>query len=150
MKFKNIKKNPPAGGKDTKSPSNSRSNTEHFESLISKINSIKPLKLYGRILKVFVIFIFIIAVIIVGIDFRNNLQTKQKIDSQRETLTEDLNFWEDFMSKHKNYRDAYFQASILEYKLGDVTKAKMYVEKGLSLDPNSINGRKIKQIISGV
>jgi len=153
MKFKNIKKKK----ENTKSPSNSRTNPdfakassgkpEHFESLILKINSIKPLKLYGGILKFFVTFIFIIAVIIVGIDFRNNLQTKQRIDSQREVLTKDLNFWEDFISKHKNYRDAYFQASILEYKLGDITKAKMYVEKGLSLDPNSINGIRVEKFL---
>jgi tetratricopeptide (TPR) repeat protein len=143
MKFKNIKEKK----ENTKSPSNSRTNPERFESLVSKINLIKLLKLYREILKVFVILIFIIAVIIVGIDFQNNLQTKRRIDSQREALTKYLNFWEGFISKHKNYRDAYFQASILEYKLGNTVKAKMYVEKGLSLDPSSINGEKIKQFL---
>jgi len=83
----------------------------------------------------------------VGLDFQNNLQIKQNIDSQREVMDRDLNFWKDFISKHQNYRDAYFQASILEYRLGDTSKAKMYVEKGLSLDPNSKNGRKIEEFL---
>ena len=143
MKFKNLKKKI----KNTKSPSNSRTNPEYVKFLLPKINSVTMLKLYGGALKAFVVFIFIVAVIIVGLDFQNNLQIKQNIDSQREVMDRDLNFWKDFISKHQNYRDAYFQASILEYRLGDTSKAKMYVEKGLSLDPNSKNGRKIEEFL---
>jgi hypothetical protein len=62
-------------------------------------------------------------------------------------LENDLIFWQDFIAKHDNFRDAYFQASILEYKLGDITKAKMYNEKGLTLDPNSTDGRKIENLL---
>lgn len=136
MKFKNIKNTPPVSVKKNQSPSNSRSITE------------KLLKLYGGILKIFVVFIFIVAVVIVGYDFQKNLQIKQEVDLQREALAHDLNFWEDFISKQQNYRDAYFQASILEYKLGSTSKAKMYVEKGLSLDPNSQDGKKIEEFLS--
>ncbi len=143
MKFKNIKKK----AKDTKSPSNSRTITEKFSLGFPKINSIKLLKIYGGALKVFVIFIFTIAVAIVGYDFQQNLQVKQNIDSQRGVLTKDLSFWEKFISRHQNYRDAYFQASVLEYKLGNIYKAKMYVEKGLGLDPSSENGKRIEEFL---
>lgn len=134
--FKNANKNKKGNEKRSESPSNSRSITE------------KLLKLYGGTLKIFVVFIFIVAVIIVGYDFQRNLQIKQDIDSQRKALVSDLNFWEDFISKHQNYRDAYIQASILEYKLGNISKAKMYVEKGLSLDPNSQDGKKIEAFLN--
>ncbi len=147
MKFKNIKKNPPAGVKHTKSPSNSRNIAEHLQFSFPKFNSVKLLKLYREVLKVFVVFIFIVAVIIVGYDFQKNLQIKRNIDSQRETLIHDLNFWEEFISKHQNYKDAYFQASVLEYKLGNISKAKTYVEKGLSLDPNSEDGKKLEKLL---
>jgi hypothetical protein len=148
MKFINIKKNLPAGEKKEKSPSNSRRIPAFsFKFSLPKINSARLIKLYKRALKVFVVFIFILTAIIVGLDFRNNLQSKQKIDSQREVLTKDLNFWKDFIAKHQDYRDAYFQASVLEYRLGDISKARMYVEKGLSLDPNSEDGRKIEALL---
>jgi hypothetical protein len=62
-------------------------------------------------------------------------------------MAHDLNFWENFISKHQDYRDAYFQASILEYKLGDTSKAKMYAEKGLFLDPTSAEGKKLEQFL---
>jgi hypothetical protein len=148
MKFINIKKNSPAGGKKEKSPSNSRRIPAFFPKFsLPKFNSARLIKLYREALKVFVVFIFILTSIIVGLDFRNNLQEKQKIDLQREALTRELNFWKDFLAKHQNYRDAYLQASMLEYRLGDISKAKMYVQKGLSLDPNSENGRKIEALL---
>lgn len=149
MKFKNIKKKT----YKKKSPSNSRTIPESkgkssFKFSFPKINHITLIKAYGGVLKVFVVFIFIVAVVVVGYDLRNNLQMKQSIDSQRETLTKDLSFWEDFISKHKDYRDAYFQASILEYKLGNANKAKIYAEKGLSLDPNSEDGKRLQKFLA--
>lgn len=149
MKFKNIKKNKSGNERKNQSPSNSRAITvKNFKFSFPKIDSSKLLKLYREALKVFVIFIFIVAVIIVGYDFKKNLQIKQGVDSQREVLVKNLNFWENFISKNQNYPDAYFQASILEYKLGNISKAKIYVEKGLSLDPNSEDGREIEEFLN--
>lgn len=132
MKFKNIKKE----AKNAKSPSNSRIIPATF------------LTIYRLSLKVFIVFIFILAVVVVGLDLRENLKTRQEVDSQREKLTKELKFWEDFIDTHRDYRDAYFKASILEYKLGNTSKAKLYVEKGLSLDPNSEDGKKTEELLN--
>ncbi len=147
MKFKNIKKNPKASGKKKKSPSNSRTITEHFKLSFPKINSVILLKAYRGSLKVFIFFIFILAAIIVGLDLQQNIETKQKVDAQRSNMAKKLEFWESFIVKHKDYRDAYLQASVLQYQLGNMSKAKMYVEKGLVLDPNSQDGRKIEELL---
>ncbi len=144
MKFKNIKKK----AKKVKSPRNSRSITEVLRFKLPKLTHANFLKLYRGSLKVFVVFIFIVAVLVVGLDIDRNLQAKQGIDSQRKALLKDLSFWENFISKNQNYRDAYFQASILQYKLGNTPKAKMYAEKGLALDPNSENGLKIEEFLN--
>lgn len=146
MKFKNIKKKKYI----KKSPSNSRTITESksFKFAFPKISSFKLLKLYKGALKIFVIFTFVITAVIVGLDLQNNLQMKKNIDSQREILINELSFWEDFISEHQNYRDAYFQASILEYRLGNALKAKEYVGKGLALDPNSQEGKKIEKFLN--
>jgi hypothetical protein len=144
MKFKNIKKK----HYKKKSPSNSRSIPEHLDSSLPKNTSTKLIRIYRGVLKFFVVIIFIITAISVDLDLQNNLQEKQKIDLQREVLTRDLKFWKEFIAKNNNFVDAYFQASILEYKLGDISMAKMYVKKGLSLDPNSDNGRKIEKSLN--
>jgi hypothetical protein len=143
MKFKNLKKK----HCKNKLPSNSRINPEDSRSFLPKISSTRLLKLCGGILKLFVALIFAISVIIVSYDFQNNLQIKQDVDLQRENVSSQLSFWENFISQQQNYPDAYFQASILEYRLGNMFKAKMYAEKGLSLDPNSENGKKIEQLL---
>ena len=148
MKFKNIKKQ--KKGRYKKSPSNSRTipaKSTLPKLSLSKINLAELLRLRREALRVFVVLIFVLTAILVGVDFRNNFKAKQEIDSQRRILVKNLYFWEDFISKHENYRDAYLQASILEYKLGDSFKAKLYVKKGLALDPNSQDGMKIEQFL---
>lgn len=144
MKFKNIKKKV----YKKKSPSNSRSITDVLSFYFFKLDHVKCLGIYRESLKFFVAFIFIVAVVVVGLDFQSNLQIRRNIDSQREAVTRDLNYWEDFIFKQQNYRDAYFQASILEYRLGNTSKAKIYAEKGLSLDPNSPDGQKLKKFLA--
>lgn len=122
--------------------------SEAFKIFFPKLTPVGLLKIYSGSLKVFIVFIFIFAVIIVGVDLQRNIQIKQNIDRQRDSLIKELKFWEFFIAKHKDYRDAYFQASILEYKLGKITQAKIYAAKGLSLDPNSGDGKEIEDFLN--
>jgi hypothetical protein len=144
MKFKNVKKKI---YKKEKSPSNSRNITEQSKFSFLKINSADLLRFGGWTLKLFVFLVFIVAVIIVGYDLQRNIQMKEVVDSEREVLTKNLIFWEDFIATHSDYGDAYFQASVLEYKLGNVAKAKEYTEKGLGINPFSSDGRKLEQFL---
>ena len=140
MKYKIIKKR--------KFPSNFRVIIESFRFLFPKVSPVMLLKIYRGSLKVFIILIFLLTAVLVGIDLKKNISSKEDIDLQRISLTQELKFWEDFIAKHKDYRDAYLKAAILEYKLGNTSKARVYVEKSLSLDPNSENGRKIEKFLN--
>lgn len=115
--------------------------------LIPELNHQKIFTVYRRNLKIFTVLIFLLAVVVVGLDLQKNIQKKQTVDFERKKLMKELAFWEQFIHKHKDYKDAFFQASILEYRLGNVSSAKMYAEKGLSLDPNSENGKKIEEFL---
>lgn len=119
----------------------------HIYRLIPELNHPKLLKAYRRGLKFFTVCIFLLAVVVVGLDLQKNIQEKQIIDFERKNLTKELKFWESFIAKHEDFKDAYFQASILEYKLGNRKNAKMYAEKGLSLDPNAEDGRKLESFL---
>ncbi len=143
MKFKNIKKK----AKNTKSPSNSRTIPEPFKFPFPKFTATTFVRFYRGSLKFFIMIIFMSTATVVGLDLYNNLNTKQEIDSQRGKMMLELSFWKDFISERESYRDAYFQASILEYKLGNALQAKNYVKKGLALDPNSEDGRKIEELL---
>lgn len=99
-------------------------------------------------MKVFVVTLFLLALVNVVWELDRNIKEKQRIDLEREKVTRKLGFWKGFLEKHKDYRDAYFQVSVLEYKLGNKNEAKMNVEKGLNLDPNSKTGKEIEKFLN--
>ncbi len=121
---------------------------ESFRNHLLDLNRRKIFSVYRKSLKVFTVFIFIVAIIYLGIDLYNNTQEKKRVDVERERITKELNFWKSFISEHKDYRDAYFQAAILEYELGNKDLAKSYLKQGLALDPNSEKGRSIEKILT--
>lgn len=146
MKFKNIKKKHPH--KEKKSPRNYLSITEHFKISLPKLTPARLLKLYRGSLKIFIVIIFIFTTIIVALDLQENIEKKREIDTLRDQLEEELTYWKAFVSKSPNYRDAYFALAITEYKLGNTLNAKMYIKKGLDLDPNSENGKKLEEFLN--
>lgn len=114
----------------------------------SKLTRQKVFRVYKKTLKIFTVFIFIIAIIYLGFDLYRNTQEKKRIDFEREKISKELDFWKSFIAEHNDYRDAYFQASILEYKLGNTDLSKLYLSQGLAVDPNSENGKKIEDFIN--
>lgn len=106
-------------------------------------------RVYRRFLKGFISILFILVIILVWYDLSKNIEQKRVIDKEREKLTNELKFWDNFLAKNKGYRDAYFQASIVEYKLGDSDKARDYVKMGLALDQNSEEGKNILKFLNG-
>lgn len=108
----------------------------------------KVFNIYRQSLKTFTIFIFIIAIIVLGLDLYKNIQEKKRIDFEREKINKEINFWQSFVSKHQDYRDAYLQLAILEYRLRDINKARFYLDKSLAIDPNFEKGRELENALS--
>ncbi len=70
------------------------------------------------------------------------------VKSQRSQLEKQIVYWENVVAGHKNYRDAYFTLALLEYKLGNNVKARMYLDKTFYIDPNFEEGRKLEQLLN--
>lgn len=68
----------------------------------------------------------------------------ERVLMQREKLTEDLKLWENIAAKYPGYRDAYFQAATIAYRLGDTGKEKELLAKTLQLDPNFMPARDLE------
>ncbi|GEM_PF-1589575 len=91
----------------------------------------------SRIVIASMISIFILALIFAfGLDFYHNFKTRQGVELNREKIASEINYWQQVVDKYNNYRDGYFQLSILEYKIGNKDKSRLYLEKVLELDPN--------------
>lgn len=77
-----------------------------------------------------------VAILMQGIDLTKHIRELQGIRSEREQVVREITYWEDVVSKHQDYRDGYLKLALLEYRLGNTQKAKAYIEKSLSIDPN--------------
>lgn len=131
-----------------KSPKIYRFIPEPIKRHLSKYSRRKVFNVYRQTLKVFTVFIFVIVIIVLGYDLYNNVQDKKKIDLERAKITREIDFWESFVTKNQDYRDAYLQLAILEYRVRDYSKAKFYLNRALSIDPNFEKAKEMERVLS--
>lgn len=74
-----------------------------------------------------------------------NLSDYNSSKSERTELEKQTKYWENVVVQRPDYRDAYLQLAILEYRLGDKEEAKVYLEKVLILDPNFGEARNLEK-----
>ena len=92
-------------------------------------------------------FVLIVIIIVVGLDLYKDIKDQQKIEKERKDVISKIQYWQGIVNKYKDYRDAYFQLAILEYRLRDFTKSKFYLDKALAIDPNFEKGRELEKIL---
>jgi len=54
---------------------------------------------------------------------------------EREYAAKRLAYWSDVIENYSNFTDAYFQAAVYSYALGDNKKAREFLDRALYLDP---------------
>lgn len=65
------------------------------------------------------------------------LGTQIEVDQSKDKLQEEKLFWEEVISKHPTYRDAYIELAQIESLLGNTKRVEERLEKAFSIDPNS-------------
>ncbi len=93
-------------------------------------------------------FFLLVAVGFAASDLVLHLQQKQEREKQYEAIRQNITHWEELASKYPYSRDIYFRLAVWEYQLGDKQKAKEYVQKVLTLDPNFTEARNVEKIIN--
>lgn len=114
--------------KTSKFPSISRTITEKF--LLSQV--LPVLKNMAVIFIFTSIFVFLLLVVV---DLYKTAVSYEKIKSQRQKITLEINTLKAFSQKFTNYKEVYFQIAVREYELGNFNKANEYLQKALYLDP---------------
>lgn len=124
-------------------PSISRSITERLQKI-----TIKPPTTFSWKMGAFLVFFLLI----VGLSLWQGIVAVEKgfllknVLTQRGVLSRDMKLWESIAAKYPRYRDAYFQAAVLAYRLGENDKEKMYLEKTLEIDPNYLPARSLEKL----
>ncbi len=74
---------------------------------------------------------------------RFNLIGLQETKAERALLQSQVIQWQLVVAKHADYRDGYFKLAVLEYQLGNMSKAQQYDAQALQLDPNFQRGKEL-------
>lgn len=91
--------------------------------------------------------ILFLTVIAAGLSLYSHLQQKAALYNKKSTILSQIRVWQEIVDKYKDYRDGYLTLSILEYRLGDNDKARLYLRKTLSIDPNFEKARDLEKIL---
>lgn len=129
-----------------KSPRNYRSFTERFKKTL-RINTKLIEKLKTEAL-VFLYTVTIISIIFLSFDLFSNVQRQREISFQKEKIRSEIMVWEGIAGKFKNYKEAYYKLAALNYQIGEVDKAKFYINKALLIDPNFDKAKELEKILS--
>lgn len=107
-----------------------------WKSFFAKTQVKKGVLIISGVLTFLLILVLSMGIILLSFNIYKNINKVRNINSQREDLQSQINFWTSVTNKYPGYKDAYFRIAVLEYNLGDFKKAEMYNSKALVLDPN--------------
>lgn len=102
----------------------------------------------SHLLTISLLSLFLFCFVLLGFDVLSNTQKMLKLNRERAEIAAKIYYWQKVVEKYKDYRDGYFQLSILEYQLGEMKKARIYLEKVFRLDPNFAKGRELEKILA--
>ena len=129
--------------KKTQFPNILRAITERFRKLTEKWKKGIRLPVKKRTLlisKIFwlggILIISLIGAILFGWQSYQEWKNWQQAQQEKAQVVRELATWEQVIEKYPTYRDAYFEAAVLSYRLGDVQKEKQYIERLRQIDPN--------------
>ncbi|OGH02903.1 MAG: hypothetical protein A2798_00545 [Candidatus Levybacteria bacterium RIFCSPHIGHO2_01_FULL_37_17] len=87
----------------------------------------------------------IIFISLVSVQAYDDFQKYLVISKERQNFYEKLNFWSSILDKYPGYSDASFNISLLYFQLNQLDKARIYLEKTLSFDPNYPQAEKLEK-----
>ncbi len=125
-------------------PNISRPFTETWKYLTN--NKQRNVFLKNFFLIVVITCLFLLSVFML-IDLRQKYFVSKAFETEKEKVISDIKEWEKIINKYPNYKDGYLTLSVLEYRMKNFTKSKVYLEKVFEIDPNSKEGRDLENLL---
>lgn len=117
----------------------------NYRRITENKNFLHVFKILKKMTIIFVFAAIIIFIIGISYDLYRNFALNQQIQLQRQKLNREINLWESFLEKYKNYKEVYFQIAAREYELKNFDKAKQYLQKAFLIDPNYEEGLRLQK-----
>jgi tetratricopeptide (TPR) repeat protein len=94
------------------------------------------------------IVVFFLLIAFMVIDLKQKIVMAKALSLEKIQVTEEIKNWEKVVDKYKDYKDGYLELAILQYRMGNKTKAKENLEKVFKIDPNSKEGRELEKFLN--
>lgn len=119
--------------------------------IITEVKKMKPsrrsidflLFLAGLILS----FLLLILIFKASVELSDSVNKLEVRNVQRNSTFQKINFWQNIVNKYSRYPDGFMALALLEYRVGDKTKATLYAEKAIALNPNSSEAKTIRKMV---
>lgn len=109
---------------------------KNYRFITEKIKADKHIQLYLYIVFGLLCLAMISLIGYFSLDMTRNLDSYNQQSKEKAIILSQIRTWESITEKFQGYKDGYLQLAVLEYRLGDFTKAKIFLDKALYLDPN--------------
>lgn len=77
----------------------------------------------------------VMAIALAGISLRSHYMELLRIQSMKEQVQHEYQYWQGVVRSHGAYRDGYFHLATIAYRLGKLPEARSYIKETLTLDP---------------
>ena len=91
----------------------------------------------------FVSGVLLLGIITESLVLVRNIQEQQAQQTKRAAAENEIQILARLAKTYPSYGDLYMQIAVLEYRLGNITEAKIYIERALVIDPNSKEARSL-------
>lgn len=72
----------------------------------------------------------------------------EKTEHDKKQTLQSLQYWKNVVEKHPNYPDAYFEAALYSYEIGDMQNAFIFLNNALLLNPHFKEAQDLKEKLS--
>jgi len=78
----------------------------------------------------------LVILVFLGALLMDNLGRLLALKSKRDVVEKDRAVWQSIIQNYPGYRDGYYQAGVLSYRLGELHEAEDYAKKAEEIDPS--------------
>ncbi len=90
-------------------------------------------------------FVFLVMIISLSVQINGQITELAKKHAMRQSILNEMTYWESVVKQYPDYRDAYYQLALLQYQVDEVENARKSVSQALRLDPGFLPGRAFQE-----
>jgi tetratricopeptide (TPR) repeat protein len=120
-----------------------------YRFITEKVSSISKNKTVVVSIYSLLYLIMVAVTVYLSVNIYKNLTIYQKVSSEQATIISQIKSWQGIIKDYPNFKDAYLQIAVLEYRLKNYERSKEFCNKALLLDPEYSDAIELSKKLEG-